>query len=95
MRKADYRDWWKLGPVGHQAGSEEVVLVERNLDKWVSRLPFGADADWQCYKLYTRRTENNSMPRFPVPEILRTPLEQLFLQVKAMDEDTDVRAFLR
>jgi HrpA-like RNA helicase len=35
------------------------------------------------------------MPKFPVPEILRTPLEQLFLQVKAMDEDTDVRAFLR
>ncbi|OXG91457.1 ATP-dependent RNA helicase A [Cryptococcus neoformans A2-102-5] len=47
-----------------------------------------------CYKLYTRRTENNSMPRFPVPEILRTPLEALFLQVKAMNEDTDVKAFL-
>lgn len=52
-------------------------------------------ADRQCYKLYTRRTENNSMPRFPIPEILRTPLEQLFLQVKAMDEDLDVMAFLR
>lgn len=35
------------------------------------------------------------MPRFPVPEILRTPLEALFLQVKAMNEDTDVKAFLR
>jgi HrpA-like RNA helicase len=35
------------------------------------------------------------MPRFPIPEILRTPLEQLFLQVKAMDEDLDVMAFLR
>jgi ATP-dependent RNA helicase DHX57 len=35
------------------------------------------------------------MPRFPVPEILRTPLESLFLQVKAMNEDTDVKAFLR
>lgn len=34
------------------------------------------------------------MPRFPVPEILRTPLEALFLQVKAMDEDIDVKAFL-
>lgn len=34
------------------------------------------------------------MPRFPVPEILRTPLESLFLQVKAMNEDTDVKAFL-
>lgn len=35
------------------------------------------------------------MPRFPIPEILRTPLEALFLQVKAMNEDTDVKAFLR
>jgi len=35
------------------------------------------------------------MPRFPVHEILRTPLESLFLQVKAMNEDTDVKAFLR
>ncbi|KAK4689764.1 ATP-dependent RNA helicase DHX57, partial [Tremellales sp. Uapishka_1] len=48
----------------------------------------------ECYKLYTRRTENNSMPRFPIPEILRTPLESLFLQVKAMNEDTDVKEFL-
>jgi HrpA-like RNA helicase len=35
------------------------------------------------------------MRHFPVPEIMRTPLEALFLQVKAMDEDIDVRAFLR
>lgn len=35
------------------------------------------------------------MAKFPIPEILRTPLEQLFLQVKAMDEDIDVMAFLR
>ena len=35
------------------------------------------------------------MPRFPIPEILRTPLEALFLQVKAMNEETDVQAFLR
>lgn len=34
------------------------------------------------------------MPRFPVPEMLRTPLEALFLQVKAMNEDTDVKEFL-
>jgi ATP-dependent RNA helicase DHX57 len=34
------------------------------------------------------------MPKFPIPEILRTPLESLFLQVKAMNEDTDVKAFL-
>lgn len=34
------------------------------------------------------------MPKFPVPEILRTPLEALFLQVKAMREEEDVKAFL-
>jgi HrpA-like RNA helicase len=34
------------------------------------------------------------MPRFPVPEILRTPLESLFLTVKAMDDTIDVKAFL-
>jgi ATP-dependent RNA helicase DHX57 len=34
------------------------------------------------------------MPKFSVPEILRTPLEALFLQVKAMNEDTDVAEFL-
>lgn len=35
------------------------------------------------------------MSRFPIPEMLRTPLEALFLQVKAMNETTDVKAFLR
>ena len=34
------------------------------------------------------------MPRFPIPEILRTPLESLFLTVKAMDDTIDVKAFL-
>ena len=34
------------------------------------------------------------MPRFPIPEILRTPLESLFLTVKAMDDSIDVKAFL-
>lgn len=67
----------------------------RNPDKSVDRVPLGHRTDiHQCYKLYTRRTESNSMPRFPVPEILRTPLESLFLQVKAMREEEDVKAFL-
>lgn len=34
------------------------------------------------------------MARFGIPEILRTPLEALFLQVKVMDQDEDVGAFL-
>jgi HrpA-like RNA helicase len=34
------------------------------------------------------------MPRFSIPEILRTPLESLFLTVKAMDDTIDVKEFL-
>ncbi|KAL7424264.1 putative ATP-dependent RNA helicase ucp12 [Cryptotrichosporon argae] len=75
--------------------------MQRLVEQWTSRASgrqrrgrAGRTQPGQCYKLYTRRTENNSMPRFPVPEMLRTPLESLFLQVKAMDEDTDVKAFL-
>lgn len=75
--------------------------MQRLVEAWTSRASgrqrrgrAGRTQPGQCYKLYTRRTENNSMPRFPVPEILRTPLEALFLQVKAMNEETDVKAFL-
>ncbi|OCF36386.1 ATP-dependent RNA helicase A [Kwoniella heveanensis BCC8398] len=75
--------------------------MQKLVECWTSRASgrqrrgrAGRTQPGECYKLYTRRTENNSMPRFPVPEILRTPLEALFLQVKAMNEDTDVKAFL-
>jgi ATP-dependent RNA helicase DHX57 len=34
------------------------------------------------------------MARFAIPEILRTPLESLFLQVKSMDPDADVKQYL-
>ncbi|WVW82777.1 hypothetical protein I302_104788 [Kwoniella bestiolae CBS 10118] len=75
--------------------------MQKLVECWTSRASgrqrrgrAGRTQPGQCYKLYTRRTENNSMPRFPIPEILRTPLEALFLQVKAMNEDTDVKEFL-
>lgn len=47
-----------------------------------------------CYKLFTRRIEEQHMARFAIPEILRTPLESLFLQVKSMDQSTDVKTYL-
>jgi ATP-dependent RNA helicase DHX57 len=47
-----------------------------------------------CYKIFSRRTENQFMARFAIPEILRTPLESLFLQVKSMDPDADVKQYL-
>ncbi|KAG8923397.1 hypothetical protein FRC00_006311, partial [Tulasnella sp. 408] len=43
----------------------------------------------ECYKLYTRKQEE-AMIDFPVPEILRVPLDALSLQVKAAREDEDV-----
>ncbi|KAG1825662.1 P-loop containing nucleoside triphosphate hydrolase protein [Suillus subaureus] len=46
-----------------------------------------------CYKLYTRKQEEK-MSRFPIPEILRTPLESISLTVKVMRESEDVKHFL-
>ncbi|KAG7099686.1 hypothetical protein E1B28_001508 [Marasmius oreades] len=46
-----------------------------------------------CYKLYTRAQEEK-MSRFPVPEILRVPLENISLSVKAMRENEDVKLYL-
>jgi HrpA-like RNA helicase len=43
-----------------------------------------------CYKLYTRKQEEK-MGRFPIPEILRTPLESISLTVKVMRESEDVK----
>lgn len=43
-----------------------------------------------CYKLYTKKQEMN-MAKFPVPEILRVPLESISLAVKATKEDQDVK----
>jgi ATP-dependent RNA helicase DHX57 len=47
----------------------------------------------QCFKLFTRDTEEQRMRAQQVPELLRTPLEQLCLTVKSMGEH-DVRKFL-
>jgi len=47
-----------------------------------------------CYKLYTRNQEEK-MARFPVPEILRVPLESISLTVKVMREEEDVKVSLQ
>ncbi|KAH6594498.1 hypothetical protein BASA61_003990 [Batrachochytrium salamandrivorans] len=38
-----------------------------------------------CFKLYSSHFEKSRMSAYPDPEILRTPLEQLCLQIRAMD----------
>jgi len=46
-----------------------------------------------CYKLFTRNVEASMAPR-AVPEMLRVPLEQLCLCVKATNSERDVATFL-
>ncbi|KAH6649156.1 P-loop containing nucleoside triphosphate hydrolase protein [Truncatella angustata] len=46
-----------------------------------------------CYKLFTRKTEEQHMAERPDPEIRRVPLEQLCLSVRAMGT-RDVAGFL-
>jgi ATP-dependent RNA helicase DHX57 len=43
-----------------------------------------------CYKLYTRARERK-MAQFPRPEILRVPLESIYLTVKATGQHEDVK----
>ncbi|KAJ3079067.1 hypothetical protein HDU99_000196, partial [Rhizoclosmatium hyalinum] len=46
-----------------------------------------------CYKLFSKRLENTEMSAHSIPEILRVPLEQLCLSLKAMGVN-DVVSFL-
>lgn len=55
----------------------------------------GRTASGIAYKLYTRWCEQDAMPVDTKPEILRAPLEALFLQVKAIREKEDVPVYLQ
>ncbi|KIJ66186.1 hypothetical protein HYDPIDRAFT_174355 [Hydnomerulius pinastri MD-312] len=73
------------------------VLAEQWVTRAAARQRRGRAGRTQpgtCYKLYTRKQEEK-MKRFPVPEILRTPLESISLTVKVMRENEDVKHFLR
>ncbi|TNY18898.1 P-loop containing nucleoside triphosphate hydrolase protein [Rhodotorula diobovata] len=48
----------------------------------------------QCFKLFTHYTEDNVMQAQPTPEIQRTPLEALLLQIKSTRPAADVRDYL-
>ena len=71
--------------------------LSRLVETWVTRAAAkqrrgraGRTQPGTCYKLYTKRQEMN-MAKFPVPEILRVPLESISLAVKATKEDQDVK----
>ncbi|BFZ59473.1 Protein SABRE [Saitoella coloradoensis] len=72
----------------------------RLVETWASRAACkqrrgraGRVTQGKCYKLFTRRTEKRKMLEQSLPEIARTPLEQLCLSVLAMDVE-DVKGFL-
>lgn len=44
-----------------------------------------------CFKLFTKSTEKKQMPTRQLPELLRVPLEQLYLSVKAMGIKSTMR----
>ena len=81
----------------YEAANNMMHLVET----WASRASCkqrrgraGRTRPGQCFKLFTRKTEATKMQAQQVPELLRTPLEQLCLQVKSMGKE-DVKAFLQ
>ncbi|KAI7898210.1 P-loop containing nucleoside triphosphate hydrolase protein [Cokeromyces recurvatus] len=79
-----------------EASNQMMHLVET----WASRASCkqrrgraGRTRPGQCFKLFTQHTDETKMRAQQVPELLRTPLEQLCLTVKAMGHE-DIRAFL-
>lgn len=70
---------------------EEVVVTRAAARQRRGRA--GRTKPGECYKLFTRRDEED-MRKFPVPEILRVPLESLSLQIKVMREEEDVKVCL-
>ncbi|GAA5822662.1 hypothetical protein JCM10212_006760 [Sporobolomyces blumeae] len=75
--------------------------VTRLVEQWTSRAAgrqrrgrAGRTRPGECFKLFTHYVETNSMPAQPLPEIRRTPLESLLLQIKSTRPDADVREYL-
>ncbi|EST07241.1 Helicase-associated domain protein [Kalmanozyma brasiliensis GHG001] len=48
----------------------------------------------ECFRLYTRFVDEKKMAAQQTPEMRRVPLESLFLEVKSMREDEDVKEYL-
>ncbi|WFD22917.1 RNA helicase [Malassezia equina] len=75
--------------------------VSRLLDTWASRAACrqragraGRTMPGECFRLYTRAMERELQAAHSVPEMQRTPLEGVVLQVKAIQPDAHVRSFL-
>ncbi|KAJ7675357.1 P-loop containing nucleoside triphosphate hydrolase protein [Mycena rosella] len=89
-------DTGKVKETQYDAETSMSRLVETYVTRAAGRQRRGRAGRTQpgfCYKLYTRKQEAN-MAKYPVPEILRVPLESISLTVKVMREDEDVKLFL-
>ncbi|KAJ6504362.1 P-loop containing nucleoside triphosphate hydrolase protein [Mycena vulgaris] len=89
-------DAGKVKETQYDAETSMSRLVETYVTRAAGRQRRGRAGRTQpgfCYKLYTRKQEAN-MAKYPVPEILRVPLESISLTVKVMREDEDVKLFL-
>ncbi|KAJ7070765.1 P-loop containing nucleoside triphosphate hydrolase protein [Mycena amicta] len=89
-------DAGKVKETQYDADTGMSLLVETYITRAAGRQRRGRAGRTQpgfCYKLYTRQQELN-MAKYPVPEILRVPLESISLTVKVMREDEDVKLFL-
>jgi len=76
--------------------------VSRLLEQWASRAACkqragraGRTMPGECFRLYTRYVEAHLQKPQSVPEIQRTPLEGVMLQVKAIQPHGDIKAFLQ
>jgi ATP-dependent RNA helicase DHX57 len=86
-------DGGKVKETNHNPDTGLSILTEQWITRAAARQRRGRAGRTKpgiCYKLYTRKQEENMRP-FPVPEILRIPLESISLIVKVMRENEDVR----
>ncbi|KAF8832013.1 hypothetical protein HHX47_DHR1000914 [Lentinula edodes] len=74
--------------------------ISKLVETWVTRAAArqrrgraGRTQPGTCYKLYTRKQEEN-MAKYAVPEILRVPLEAVSLAVRVMRPEGDVKHYL-
>ncbi|EIN13864.1 P-loop containing nucleoside triphosphate hydrolase protein [Punctularia strigosozonata HHB-11173 SS5] len=89
-------DCGKVKETGYDPATGMSLLEE----KWVTRAAArqrrgraGRTRPGVCYKVYSRKQEAK-MGKYPIPEILRVPLESVLLTIKSMREDADPKAFL-
>ncbi|GAA5855860.1 hypothetical protein JCM8547_000389 [Rhodosporidiobolus lusitaniae] len=75
--------------------------ITRLVEEWTSRAQCkqrrgraGRTRPGVCYKLFTHYTEEHHQNPQPTPEIKRTPLEALLLQIKSTNATANVRDYL-